>query len=74
MVGSNACGTGAAGAGTRPLDGTDGFIAALSQAFSPYACTLPDAFFPAYLPVALINAVFALAPACERAPTDFAGR
>ena len=76
MVGSKVCGTGAAGAGrgTRPLDGTDRLIAAVSQSFSPYACTLPDAFFPAHLSVALIDAVFALAPACGPAPTDFAGR
>lgn len=47
---------------------------AVSRAFSPFACTLPEAFFPAHLSVALVDAVFAPAPACGYPPGVFAAR
>ena len=50
-------------------------LEAVSRAFLPCAPALPDAFFPAHLPVALINAVFALPPASGSSPPErFAAR
>ena len=49
-------------------------MAEVSREFSPSGQELPDAFFPAHLPIALIDAVFALPPASGHPPETFAQR
>ena len=74
MVDGDARGTAEAGAAGVPGDAARRLIEAVARAFSPYAWMLPEAFFPAHLPVALVDAVFALAPTCGHPPATFAGR